>query len=256
LDLGRQQDFSALAVVEVTAGPDPLRPDVMVWQHVCRHLLRWPLGTPYPRIVNDVCNLFSRPPLQGRQLAVDQTGVGVAVVDWFRIAGIQARLMPTLITSGNAVSAAPDGLHIAKVQLVSRLVAVIESSRLRVADGLPYRAELQRELEVFQMKVTKAANLAFEAEAGEHDDLGIALALAVYLAEQLSLTTEGMLAVSMQPHQRSLWGEQAGTFGGRRVGSELWDTSAFKPTSHRVRQATANYVCHAVGWSRVFQVEK
>jgi len=47
LDLGQAQDFTALAVVERTRGPNsnPNRPDTRKCRFNVRHLHRWPLGT-------------------------------------------------------------------------------------------------------------------------------------------------------------------------------------------------------------------
>src|SRR5690606_9358153 len=82
LDLGQMQDFTALVVVERTrAADDPHRYDV-------RHLHRWPLGTSYTRIADDVRGWFAGDPLKGSTLVVDATGVGAAVVDSFRAGGI------------------------------------------------------------------------------------------------------------------------------------------------------------------------
>src|SRR5262249_50371566 len=68
LDLGRTQDHSALVVIE--------RSEEGVL--AVRHIHRWPLGTSYPQIADDLKSLFAAPPLQGSTLVIDHTGVGVA----------------------------------------------------------------------------------------------------------------------------------------------------------------------------------
>jgi hypothetical protein len=84
LDLGQMQDYSALAVVERTTHPHPDQPKKTLDHFAVRHLHRWPLGTAYPAIVADVRTLFATPPLTSTTLAVDQTGVGRAVVGLLR----------------------------------------------------------------------------------------------------------------------------------------------------------------------------
>lgn len=57
------------------------------------HTQRWPLGTAYPDIVNDVGRLTCRPPLStDGLLVVDRAGVGTAVMDMFREAWRDGRL--------------------------------------------------------------------------------------------------------------------------------------------------------------------
>lgn len=178
LDLGQMQDYSALVVVERTGQPDPIRPDKTIRNFAVRHLHRWPLGTAYPAIVADVKSLFSAVPLAGSTLAVDQTGVGRAVVDLFRTAGIGASLRPYTITHGESgkVSTVP------KKNLVGAVQIPLQDRRLKLADSLPLAPVLAAELGLFRVKVTAAANETFEAwRERDHDDLVLALALAMYV---------------------------------------------------------------------------
>jgi hypothetical protein len=178
LDLGQQQDYTALAVAERTTHPDPDRPGKTVWHFAVRHLHRWPLGTAYPAIVADVRALFAAPPLSGSALAVDQTGVGRPVVDLFRSAGIAASLRPVTITGGEGGS----GGTVAKKHLVGAVQVPLQARRLKVAESLPLAPVLAEELGLFRVKVTLAANETFEAwRERDHDDLVLALGLALYV---------------------------------------------------------------------------
>jgi hypothetical protein len=123
LDLGQAQDYSALAVLErpeVSARtPRHLRRPA----HALRHLQRWPLGTSYPSIVQDVHNLLRRPVLYRCILIVDQTGVGRAVVDMLADTlrhAVTCLFMPVTIT---------DGLHSASFA-VSIFTRVSENAKL------------------------------------------------------------------------------------------------------------------------------
>jgi hypothetical protein len=188
LDLGKQSDFSALAVVEVAHTIDPERPREPVRHYSCRHLQRWPLGTPYPEIINAVGRLYPKTPLENSILVIDATGVGSGVVDMARDSfhrnNVPCTIRGVLITAGFAVTLADDGWHVAKRELVSALQALLQGRRLKVARELPEAATLARELEVFQLKITESANETYGAlGTGQHDDLVLALMLACWFAE-------------------------------------------------------------------------
>jgi len=90
LDLGRQVDYSALAVLQwhqpdaprpVAFAPLPGRPPPPVYE--VPTLYRWPLGTSYLAVAEGVARFLKAPPLcAGRTvLVVDETGVGAAVYE-------------------------------------------------------------------------------------------------------------------------------------------------------------------------------
>jgi len=93
-DLGQAQDPTALAVAEVHP------PEIHV-----RHLERLSLGTPYPKVVERIADLVDH--LPGAALVVDATGVGRAVLDQMREAGLEP--VPVTITGGRFTSF--DGNH-------------------------------------------------------------------------------------------------------------------------------------------------
>jgi hypothetical protein len=186
LDLGQLQDFSALCVVERTAPPDGET------TYAVRHLHRWPLGTAYTTIASDVADTAYRPALGRPSIAADATGVGQAVMEMVGGA-LRARagdergvaLCPVLITGGQAVTRASDlTWHVAKVELVSVLQALLSSRRLKIAVELPEAGILIEELKAFKAKITVAGNETFGAwRERDHDDLVLAVALALWLAE-------------------------------------------------------------------------
>jgi len=200
LDLGQASDFTAIAVLErrltesggatelvetdhgyVTHHP-PHRKDV---RYAVRHLVRWPLGTPYTAVVKSVREIFAVEPLAGQTLAVDATGVGQPVVEMFRSAMIDAHLRPVVITAGNRATVDEAGCwHVPKKELVSVLQLLLQWRRISVAKSLPHAAVLVRELEAFRVKVTAAGNETFEAwRERDHDDLVLAVAMAAWIAE-------------------------------------------------------------------------
>jgi hypothetical protein len=200
LDLGQAQDPTALAVVEkiypLVPEPASYRPSDLFRDgqptqpvratlpplfHV-RHLERPKLGTPYPKIVELVKRRLQHPDLRGATLVVDATGVGRAVIDMFRDAGLHPK--PVTITSGDAVSYVDGYWRTPKRDLVGVLQVLLQSERLKVAEELPDAQLLTRELLNFKVKITEAAHDTYGAwREGEHDDLVLSVSLAIWFAE-------------------------------------------------------------------------
>lgn len=197
VDLGQSKDFSALAIVErvpappvevitpwsgrVTTEPAPAPPALHV-----RHLQRFPLGTRYPTIVDAGGALLQRlvTPWARPMLIVDKTGVGAAVVDLFVAAGLEP--VAITITSGNEAAPVPGGWNVPKRDLVSAVQATLQTGRLKFAEALPDVATLTKELLDFQYKLTAAAHDTYGAwRAGTHDDLVLAVAMAVWYVERV-----------------------------------------------------------------------
>jgi hypothetical protein len=175
LDLGQRQDHSALAILE------RLEDGEYRW-YECRHLQRFPLGTPYPRIVDAVEELLRRPPLARQcRFAIDATGVGVAVTDMFSEAG-----MPYIgVTITGGVGWHRDGRHwyVSKHLLVSTVQKFLSSEAIGISKRLKEAPLLREELRNFQVKVTKAANEIYEAREGQSDDIVLAVAIALFASE-------------------------------------------------------------------------
>lgn len=149
-----------------------------------RHLHRWHLKTPYPEIVRDVRALFAESPLKGSTLVLDETGVGRAVTDMVRAAGIRATLRPYSITCGSAIT----GSTVAKQHLVGSVQAPLCSGRLWFAESLELTPVLVRELEMFRVRVTDDRNETFASwRERDHDDLVLALALALFVGSQAGI---------------------------------------------------------------------
>src|SRR5262249_30891599 len=153
--------------------------------YVARHIQRWHLGTGYMTVAEDVKKMFADGPLKGTVLGVDQTGVGVPVVEVLRAARIDCRLYPITITAGLQASRQDDGWHVAKVQLVSTAQVLLQSRRLEIVPTLPEAKMLSKELLSFKVRITPAANETYAAwREGDKDDLVLALCMAAWLGEK------------------------------------------------------------------------
>ncbi|MFN0169572.1 MAG: hypothetical protein ACKV22_24385 [Bryobacteraceae bacterium] len=182
LDLGRQHDYSALAIVEHRqhpAGWDPVRfCHLTRWDLCLRSLIRFPLGTPYQAVVASVEDTL-RTKASGAPLVVDATGVGAAVLEMFRHPSIY--LHPVVITGGDQVNYAAGRLHAPKAEIVTTLALLLEQDKFRLAHDLPLAAEFHREMTNFRVDARPAGRFRFGASrAGVHDDLVMAVALAAW----------------------------------------------------------------------------
>jgi hypothetical protein len=176
LDLGKHADYSAITILERLEDGEFSR-------YECVHLERFPLGTRYPAIVNAVGALLARQPLTGNcQLVIDATGAGVAVADMFTDVGIS--YIGIIITGGTGWHQETiSQWHVSKHLLVSTTQKFLSSEALGISKHLPAARLLKAELQNFRVKVSKSANEIFEAREGQHDDLVLSLACALFAAE-------------------------------------------------------------------------
>jgi hypothetical protein len=197
LDLGKNADFSVLVVV----GRKRLEKPVAKrrYSYAVRWLQTWELGTRYtatrpgePSVIGDVRDRFDAPQLRYAPLAVDYTGVGMAVVEQVIAAKVRARLNPVCITSGHGVKTPAEtkdrSWHVPKVELIGALTVLLENDLLKwerpgSPKALPLINRFEKELSAFREFVTRKKNVTYGAEASAHDDLVLAAALACWLGE-------------------------------------------------------------------------
>jgi len=178
LDLGKSQDYTALCILEMHGNA----PDA---EYHCRHLERFKLGTSYPNQVARVRELCRRQPLLSNfpRLAIDQTGVGAAVVDIFRQAKINARLSPIVITGGDRAVYEAGVWRVPKRELIGVTQVALQTGALKIAQDLVEVSILTRELQNFQVSISESGFDSYEARVGKHDDLVLSLAMALWLAQ-------------------------------------------------------------------------
>jgi hypothetical protein len=178
LDLGQAHDPTALCILAVSPAT-PARYDVV-------ELWRFPLATPYPRIVGEVERLLNTEPLRGcSTVIVDQTGVGAPVVDLLREAKLP-RLIAVSIHGGDLVTQSGLVFRVPKRDLVGVVQMLLQQRRLRIASALPEAATLQHELLNFRVTIDpRTAHDSYAAwREAAHDDLVLAVALAAWWGER------------------------------------------------------------------------
>lgn len=197
-DLGQSTDPTAICVMHHSVTPletwkaipeRNLHRQDRVERYDVRHLERLPLGMSYPEQVQRVANILARPPLNAVNptLVIDETGVGRAVGDIFDNAGL--RPVRITITAGNEATRQPNGWHVAKSILISGLDAALHLGTLRIAAALSDAGALQEELKDFQRSVSAAGRATYAARTGKHDDLVLAVAIALFAANNRNTVT-------------------------------------------------------------------
>ena len=189
LDLGKSADPTALAIVESDPFTGVLR---LVGLH------RFPLGTPYTEILQVLEQRLNSAPLAGRvRLAVDATGIGAPFVDQFR------QQLPATETYAITITPATrSAVTAATPTSPSRTSSPPppSSSNTAASASQPRCAKprtLIDELLSYQYTRNEHGYNTYGASAGQHDDLVIALSLALWL------TTKHRIP---NPNQRSSCG--------------------------------------------------
>jgi hypothetical protein len=196
LDLGQSVDYTAIAVVRrvlIETKDERLNWAAESERIECGHLERCPLHTPYPLIVNRVRMLMQHPICAGNvTLTIDQTGVGGAVADLFRQKGIEFH--GVVITGGKTeTNPSPGTYHVPKLNLISAVQALLHQGSLRIRADLPDTKTLVDELQDFRVEFTASGSMTFGARSGRHDDLVLALTIAIWRAMRPSTGPEAWL---------------------------------------------------------------
>lgn len=193
LDVGQVNDPAAFAVIEphtITYGRSVHHTYDVV------HLERFPLGTPYPVMVQQVKQGVAMLPKGGAfvpglpglppyHLIIDATGCGRPVADLFRGLGVWP-VYVTLTHGYQTVEHDRDQYSVPKPVLIGALQVAMQTRRIKVARGLDEAGVLQREAQNFQYKLQgRTGDDTYAAwRENEHDDLLFAVALAIWYGER------------------------------------------------------------------------
>lgn len=197
LDLGKRSDFAVHAVVGRRQLAQPMAKRKFRYQ--LRYLNRWELGTPYTAlregdesIIGDVKTRYEKPPLLNTPLAVDFTGVGMPVVEQMVAQRVRARLHPVLIVSGVTMKTPREtddrSWHVPKVDLIGNMIILLEANLVHwqgpgKKGALPLITAFEKELSAFREFITRKKNTTYDTAGSEHDDIILAVALALWIGE-------------------------------------------------------------------------
>lgn len=204
VDLGQFNDFTALSVIESEANT---RTPV----HQVRHLDRW-RGRPYTDLTGTLAEVIAevRTDKARPTLAIDQTGVGAAVVDQIRAANLDAELVSISIHGGDRVTRDGAVYRVPKRDLVGAVAVTLQSARLRISPHLALVTVLSEELSRFKVKIDPAtAHDSYAAwRENDHDDCVLSVAMAVWLAEHRVKRRATPVAASSLLHITAWSGEE------------------------------------------------
>lgn len=178
LDLGQANDYTAIVILEHVNEPDR---SIEEGFHVV-HLERM-RGVSYTKVTTHVLALYNALCSRGEvDLVVDNTGVGRGIVDTLTAAN-PVRIN---IHGGNAVTGEYREFGVPKRDLIGALVVAFESGALKIANGLELGPVLATEAVNLKAKITASGHTELKADwrEGEHDDLALGLACAVWWAKQ------------------------------------------------------------------------
>jgi hypothetical protein len=157
--------------------------------YALRHLRRFPPGTPYQEVIENVRQLLRTPPLPGADMVVDTTGVGRAVVSLISdglLNQVNCTVLWVTITAGGEAVCGESSLHVPRIELVGVLQVLLQNRRLALPRSLPNTDLLVQELVNFKARMTLARDATVESwREGPHDDLVLALGLAAWRGETL-----------------------------------------------------------------------
>ena len=193
VDLGQSQDYTAICILRHSV----VLPDRQTWtsdekrqvhkQDFTEHfdvvwMERLRLGMSYVDQTAYIAEVLRRPPLPANTpLVIDQTGVGAPVGDILAKAGLK----PYRVTIGSGNEAIRHGAYehtVPKSLLIAGLEARSHTKELRIAEELTEAGPLKEELKDFQRHISEAGRVAFGARTGKHDDLVLAVAIALWFA--------------------------------------------------------------------------
>jgi hypothetical protein len=189
VDLGKMNDSTAIGIIHHTIqGTDKWNVDHarQTWRQEAIqrfdlvHLQRLPLGMNYVAQAHAIGEIMQREPLKSAnaKLVVDQSGVGVGVIDLMEANGL--RPIRLQITAGSEETQEGRIHRVAKTILISRLEAAMHSGELHVAAALTEAEALREELKDFQRHVTASGANTWSARAGKHDDIVLAVSYGVW----------------------------------------------------------------------------
>lgn len=196
VDLGQANDYTAIAIAErVGIGEAHDRSgravEPLPYNLHIRHLERF-RHHPYPDVAGRLERLLDRL-TRPHEMAVDATGVGLAVTDLLRDRGLVFRAVT--ITGGDRETSEGRTHRVPKRDLVAGLQVLLQSGRLKIAAGLPDAETLRSELLNFRVKVSASGHDSYESwREKDHDDLVLAAALCSWVAARGGGAVDGTLA--------------------------------------------------------------
>lgn len=191
MDVGSERDNSAFTVLkrnevvrDINFGTDSApKEQIILPSYDLIWIERPELKTPYLDLKHIAARILNQPKLVGNcHFLMDATGTGMPVVQIMQDLGPT----PVVITSGHSVVPREEGGYtVPKRFLISAMQGVLQSRRIRIADGLKHTEQLTKEIIGFKMRYGKTME-TYEAQTeATHDDLVMSLAINLWFLEKI-----------------------------------------------------------------------
>lgn len=237
VDIGKHVDHCAIMGVNLRPRvydpnlPDPpamdagylKRPRKIIHEYQVTLMERPPLGTKYQLVEDRVVDIMKMPAfLDESRLLVDLGEVGDVVYENWRDRHF-LNPIGIRIVGGNSVNRSEEGFNVGKARLLSPLMNVFSTRRIRFAKANPYaegltdrqrlirreydrlKRVIMKELQDITLEFTKKGNMTLEARGSDHDDMVLALAMVVWYFEHIyrQLFDEGEYDNPAEPRRRA-----------------------------------------------------
>lgn len=189
VDLGKTVDHTAVAIIEKRIeselnkrGDNTI--DTTYFDVV--NLKRYPIGTEYTDVLDDLNNLLARPEVNGATVVVDHTGAGVPILDFYRkLLRGAGSIIGVTITSGSTVTEDYPNYRVPQRDLISKTVILGQMGRLRIAEELGNITDLIREFMSIDVKISDSGHDSYGARRyGQHDDMAYAIFIGVWYGDR------------------------------------------------------------------------
>lgn len=174
LDPAQLHDYSALAVIEKEGST------YRIVSLTRRQRL------PYTEIVAWAQKVYLNPKFRedvahAPAFLLDVGGVGRAIADMFT--AVKVPVTAIQLTGGETETKDGDTYHVSKSLLIGRFLRAWDEGRVQMPSRASFLGMLQAELRAFRGEMSSQGRVRFEAEQGEHDDLVLSVAQAVWWGE-------------------------------------------------------------------------
>ena len=182
-DLGQQQDPTAVIVIKDYQYPQGrvLGPRMRVVAYADHFL-----GYSYPDIVNHLLKLKASKLLRTAcELVIDATGLGRVISDMLTEQRVPHIAIQSVV--GQNWSRKGKYVNVGKNLLIENLATLFQTGELTIAEQLPLKDDLLRELETFRLEETRGGNqIIVQGKRGNHHgDLAIATACGAFASQYL-----------------------------------------------------------------------
>ena len=188
LDIGQRQDYTASVLINVNKLIDKnssiSKTTIESLEVVA--ITRFKLGTFFTDIADEIASGMTKLLLKSQiqpKLVIDITG-NYSITELFNAKNNPYELfkvVPVIITGGSLSSFDKGVYNVPKYELIFRTNIALEQYKLKFAEGMPFIDILIDELRNYGRSIKESGTEIFNARSGEHDDLVLALSLAVWM---------------------------------------------------------------------------